>query len=266
MRLVMPDLKGLIVPIVTPKFNSEVDFVSFEKLINYLINSGVDGLFVLGTTGEFQYISQEDKKEIILKSAEFCAGRVPIIVGVSDKDLDNALDLIEFSQRNKVDGIVVAPMFFDLDAYGVMGKVLEKITIPLIFYNNPNIHGHKNIPLELIKKYKDHPKVIGIKDSSGDKEYFKELVNLSDENFKVFQGRESLALESLSLGIAGLVSGNANFIPELFKELVLSKSVEVNQKIIDAKTENEKLDSNVLLAIKKRLVKNDLIKSDETFF
>jgi len=262
----MLDLKGLIVPIVTPRCNSEIDFEGLKKLIDYLINEGVDGLFVLGTTGEFQYISQEEKKILISKSLEFSELKVPIIVGVSDKELSKALDLIEFLNGKNIVAMVVAPMFFELDPYDVVENILEKSEIPLIFYNNPNLHEGKNIPLDLVKKFKDNPKVLGIKDSSGDENYFDVLMHLSGENFKVFQGRETLALKSLLSGAKGIVSGNANVLPELFKKLVLSKSVEVNQKIIGAKKEIKNLESNGILSIKKGLVKKGLIRSDETFF
>lgn len=256
-------IKGVIVPLLTPVRNGKVDDESLKRLIDQVIDGGVDALFIVGTTGEFQYLSLEEKKKLILKTVEFTQKRVPILVGIASKDEKETLDLADFSQENDIDALVQA--FMDHTTKDQLLKlVLSRSRLPIILYNNPEIHNNQILDLEFIKRVMKYNIVAGIKDSSGDWEYFSQLLKLSSDTFPVYQGKTNVILESLRGGAAGLVNGYANIEPALLKRVYKERTPESFQKVADLKKEVEKLASNSIKAMKMRLVELKIITSAET--
>ena len=261
----MLDLKTVIVPIITPKLNSGVDRDSLKKLIEFLIESGIDSIFVLGTTGEFHHLTLQQKKEIIEDSISFANNKLQVLVGVSDNELVNTIELIKFSEEKNANAIVIAPMFGTEDPEKLLNSVMEVSSLPVILYNNPYVHNGKSIPLELVKKYSKHPKIAGIKDSSADWNYFQELLKLSSEKFNVLQGNEKLLIESLNNGAVGIICGCANANPRLFKSVFESRDISMKTDIENLHKEVMGNSPDPILGIKQKLVKLGIIKSAELF-
>jgi len=255
----------LIVPTITPRLGSSVDLPSLERLMDFLIEGGVDAVFILGTTGEFQYLGIQEKKGVIWASSESIRNRVPLLVGVSARTMDETRALAGTSEKAGAQALVLAPMFGEGEPWGKIGAVVESSALPVLLYNNPEIHGGSMLPLPLVKQYTNHPKVIGIKDSSGDWGYFLELLKLQSEGFHVFQGRESLILRSLEAGAEGIVAGLANAAPALCKEILLRRDQATMDRVLAAKSEIKKLSPDTIPALKKRLVELGVIRSDEMF-
>lgn len=256
-------IKGVIVPLLTPVRNGKVDDESLKRLIDHVVGGGVDALFVIGTTGEFQYLSLEEKKKLILKTVEYTQKRVPILVGIASKDEKETLVLADFSQENDIDALVLA--FIDHTTKDQLLKlVLSKSRLPIILYNNPEIHNNQMLDLEFIKRSMKFNKVAGIKDSSGSWEYFTELLRLRSGTFPVYQGKTNVILESLRGGAAGLVNGYANIEPALLKHAYTERTPESFQKVVHLKQEVDKLASNQIKAMKTKLVELKIIASAET--
>lgn len=261
----MHKFQGLVVPIITPSKNNTVDIVSLKKLINFLIKNKTDALFILGTTGEFQNLTLEEKKITIRASAAAIRRRVPLMVGISAPTIQETEQLINLTNKLKVSAVVLAPLFGKGDAGEKINIVIKQSRQPILLYNNPAIHGKRNLDLRIIKKFLTNKKIVGIKDSSGNNNYFNKLLKLSSKNFGVFQGEEKNIMEFLQKNIAGIVSGSANLYPKEFKTLFLQKSKDIMDKISKRKKEIASLSPNYIFGLKIKLAEEDLIETSQLF-
>ncbi len=258
-------IEGLMVPAITPKTESAPDLIGLANLMEFLIKGRADSIFIIGTSGEFQYLSLEQKQQIIEHSAKCIGQRIPLLVGVSSHTITETLQLIELAKDQKVQAIVLAPMFGSSKPAEQIDAILHKSSLPVLLYNNPVIHGNETLPVSMVKKYASNPEVIGIKDSSGDWTYFNELLKLQTENFSVLQGRESQILASLKAGADGIVAGAANINPEPFSDILISPNEAIMDEIIRLKNDLKELSKNSISALKQKLVQTGIIGSSEMF-
>lgn len=265
MRAQSNSIGRLIVPMITPRFGHSVDGAGLERLIGFLVEGGVEALFILGTTGEFMHLDCRQKGILIRDTVRFVVGRVPVWVGVSAPAFDETLELIECAGSCGTQAVVLAPLFGSGEPEWKIRSVVEASPLPVVIYNNPEIHGKRMLPLETVEACAAHPKVLGIKDSSGERDYFRELLRLQSASFCVFQGRESLILESLEAGAYGIVAGLANVAPGLCREMLFRRDRETMDRILRAKEALRCLDPDPIRALKKRLVGLGVIRSEETF-
>ena len=156
-------------------------------------------------------------------------------------------------------------MFGDDSAEYLIEYAIDNTSLPVLLYDNPQIHKNESLPIPIIKKYSDNSSIIGIKDSSGDWDYFKELLEIQNPNFSVLQGKESYILKSLLSGADGIVAGAANVNPEPFRDILYSLEEDIMQEIMELKGELEKLDAKSIPAIKQKLVQMSIIRSAELF-
>lgn len=250
---------------VTPRFGPSVDMSSVAQLVDFLIEGGGEALFILGTTGEFRHLDREQKSELIRNTIRCVRGRVPVWVGISAPAFEESLELIECAREYGAQAVVLAPLFGGGDPERKIGSVLGTSSLPVMLYNNPEIHGGRMLPFETVKACAAHPKVFGIKDSSGDRDYFRKLLELQSPAFRVFQGRESFILESLEAGAYGIVAGLANIAPALCREMLLRRDRETMDRILEAKATLKALDPDPIRALKRELVRLGVIRSDERF-
>ncbi|MFZ2193289.1 MAG: dihydrodipicolinate synthase family protein [Candidatus Moraniibacteriota bacterium] len=256
--------KGLIVPIITPRKNSQFDIESFEKLMNFLIERRVDAIFVLGTTGEFLKLSLEEKKMIISACIPF-VDKVSILIGVSADTVEETEELIGVANKMKSFAVVLTPMVGQGEVAEKIELALNHSNLPILLYNNPAIQGGMNLDLDIIKKYSANPKIIGIKDSSSDSDYNNQLIEISSDNFLFFQGSESEFINSSNKKTAGLVAGSANVYPDEFKKLIENPNSEIFHKIKELKNNIKKISPNSVHNMKVLLKEMGVIKSDEIY-
>ncbi len=258
-------LEGVIAPTITPRSNSKVDLPSLSKLLDFLIDGSVDIVFILGTTGEFQHIPVDYKCDVVSHTVKHVGGRVPVIVGISAKDMDEMFVLIEESEQSGAQGLVLAPMFGEDNPLNIVRRALDMSSLPIILYNNPEIHRGQNLPVAIVERFAQHPRIIGIKDSSGNADYFAELLNLKSEDFSILQGKESDILTSLAAGADGFVAGVANIIPEVCKQLWIDRSPEMMAQVMAAKDEVRQSFPDSINGYKDKLVRLGIIESDQSF-
>lgn len=261
----MKDLKGLVVPVITPKINNQINEESLIKLIRHLINGGVDGIFILGTTGEFPYLNLEQKKTVVKIAVKTINKKIPLLVGINSKTINETLFLINFCQRQSVDFLVFSPIYNNDNPEKLTNKVTKNSNLPIVLYNNPEIQNNKSLLLSLIAKIIKNKKIVGIKDSSGNWRYFQKLVVLSKDRLKIFQGRTLLILKSLEIGADGIVPGLANIEPRLFKELIFTRDQNLMKKVLELQKNIKKLSKNTVQGIKMKLVEKKIIKTSELF-
>lgn len=218
-------IRGMIPPLVTPLTESrDVDQAGLERLIEHQLAGGIHGLFMLGTTGEGPSLSCEMRREVIQRTSEQVDGRALLLVGITDSSLRESIALARTAADAQFDAAVAAPPFYypisqeELLAY--YRRLLDQAPLPVMLYNMPEVAGVVIEP-ETIEQLLDHPRLAGLKDSSGDLAYFERLlqVTAARPDFPVTVGSEQILIRGLQLGAAGGVPGGGNINPGLFVEL-----------------------------------------------
>lgn len=194
------------------------------RMIQYLIQGEMNGVFILGTTGETASLSSDVKSDLIRLVCREVNGQIPVLVGITDCSFVESLDLANIAAESGAAALVAAPPFYmnisqeELIAY--YQKLAEEVPLPLFLYNMPS-HTKISIELSTVKTLSAHPNIIGIKDSSGDLSYFEGLCRAfrDYQGFRIFVGPEEILLQTLQLGGHGGVTGGANLFPKLYTSL-----------------------------------------------
>lgn len=214
---------GVICPIATPLLADEaLDEAAFRQLIEFVLPA-MDGLLVLGTTGEFALLTEATSLQALEVAVDQVAGRIPIYAGIGDTGTRRVLEKLRQVEQLGVDYLLVtAPYYFAVTdqaaLYHHFARVAEAASRPVLVYNMPNTHN--NLSPGLMAELAAHPNIVGLKDSWGDFFQFQEFLNLRSDSFSVFMGPEQLFAAALWLGADGLVSALANIVPQVFKRLV----------------------------------------------
>ncbi len=219
-------LTGLIPPMITPLTESgEIDRPGIDQLVNYLIDGGVSGIFVLGSCGEGPWLTPEQSQIVIKQTVQAANGRVPILAGVLEPGTSRTVAAAKQAADAGADAIVAAaPYYFAAGAVAQLAHfetIANHATIPVVVYNIPP-RTHNPISLETMQKLLDIDRIVGVKDSDGNWEHFEGLLALRKQrpDFVVMQGAESLATQSIRAGADGLVAGLGNLAPRLFVDII----------------------------------------------
>jgi 4-hydroxy-tetrahydrodipicolinate synthase len=192
-------------------------------LLNHVIDGGVAGIFILGTTGEAPSLSYRLRREMIRETIARVAGRVPVLVGVTDTAFVESVELARFAADSGAGAAVLTtPYYFpagqtELTAY--VQNIAPLIPLPLMLYNMPGL-TKVWFEIETLRKLSNIESIVGVKDSSGDLDYFGQLCLLKAErpDWTILIGPEAKLPEAHQLGGDGGVSGGANVAPRLFVE------------------------------------------------
>lgn len=217
----MKKFQGIIPPMITPLLKTdELDKKGLEKTINRMIDGGIHGLFVLGTTGEAPNLSHRLRKELIQATQKIVHDRLPILVGITDTSIEEIIDLAHFAKDHGAAAVVIAPPFYapisQSELLNWLELLIPQLPLPVMLYNMPS-HTKISISVATVEKMATYEKVVGIKDSSGDMSYFNMLLGAIDRpDFCFFTGPEILLAETIAVGGDGAVCGGANLYPHLF--------------------------------------------------
>jgi dihydrodipicolinate synthase/N-acetylneuraminate lyase len=217
--------RGIIPPMVTPLRGPDaLDEAGLERLVEHILAGGVHGLFVLGTTGEGPSLSYRLRRELIRRVCRQVAGRVPVVAGISDTAFEESVSLAEAAAEAGVAAVVATPPYYlpvgQPELLEYLEHLVARLPLPLLLYNMPSCTKVAYAP-ETVRAAADIPGIIGIKDSSGDLDYFRTILKLAGEKpgFAVFMGPEELMSEAVGMGASGGVTGGANLFPELYVRL-----------------------------------------------
>ena len=215
---------GIIPPLVTPlKAIDQLDTDAAERVCEHLITGGVKGVFALGTTGEGPSLTYQIRYEMVECVCDAVAGRVPVLVGVTDCVLPEAIHLAEHAAANNAAAIVAAaPFYFPTDQRGLVEwftMLADASPLPVLLYNMPGCVGIE-LELDTVRQLSQHPNIVGAKDSSGNLAGFQELCDaFADSDFAVFMGPEELIPEAVAAGADGGVCGGGNLLPHVYVDL-----------------------------------------------
>jgi 4-hydroxy-tetrahydrodipicolinate synthase len=217
--------EGLGVALVTPfKKDGQIDFNSLQTIVENLIAGGVDHLCVLGTTAETPTLSAAERKQVIKFVVAQVNGRIPIMVGCSSNCTATAVEQIKEYQIDGVDAILSAVPYYNKPSqegiYQHFTQIAKASAKPIILYNVPGRTGVNMTAQTTLRIAREFKNVIGIKEASGNMEQVKEIITGAPEGFRVIIGDDSLAMEAIRNGAAGVISVIGNAIPKRFSELV----------------------------------------------
>jgi 2-dehydro-3-deoxy-D-pentonate aldolase len=217
-----PLLSGIIPPLVSPlSSRDEIDQAGLARLIEHILAGGVHGLFLLGTTGEAPSLSYRLRRELIDRVTTQVAGRVPILVGITDTSFVESVRLADHAAKAGATALVLStPYYFpagQTELTGYIENLVPELPLPLVLYNMPSL-TKVWFEIETLERLAAIPKIIGLKDSSGDLDYFKKAINLKKirPDWSIMIGPEAKLPDAMRMGGDGGVAGGANISPKLF--------------------------------------------------
>ena len=222
-------LTGLIPPMVTPlDAKRRLDKKGTRNMVHHLLKGGVDGIFLLGTTGEGPHLSYAVREELVKTVCGLVKGRVPVLVGITETDLDDA---VAFAAKCKAYGaaaVVAAPPYYfkltQAECVAWFAEMADRLPLPLVVYDMP-AHTDTIIEPATIAKLAAHPNIVAMKDSSSIIALFNKFrVALEPyaEKFSLFMGPDEAMGEAVLLGADGGVCTGANLWPAQFKAMYLA--------------------------------------------
>lgn len=218
-------LRGIIPPLVTPLSGRDtLDVAGLERLVEHLIQGGVHGLFILGTTGEAPSLSYRLRRELIERTCALVKDRVPVLVGITDTAFVESVNLAQFSAEKGASAVVTAPPYYfpaappELQEY--IQDLVSEMPLPMFLYNMPGL-TKVSFDIELIRRALDMPGIAGVKDSSCDMIYFHRLIEVARQRpeWSILVGPEELTAEAVLLGGHGGINGGANLHPSLYVKM-----------------------------------------------
>jgi len=270
-------LKGVIVPMITPWHEGEFDKYSFVRIGDYIFNGGADGILDLGATAELPRLTFETKKEKIdVVANAFCGLGKKLLVCTNGNTLEETCTLsLHAAGKRGIDALVIAPMYQPygyLESVGYKSAVeylaevikvieSERVAVPILLYNNPQLTS-KDIPPQDVKALAREPRIIGIKDSSGNLEYFSWLMTMQSPDFSILQGNEKDIKQSLEMEADGFVCGSGNIYPRFMVNLFNEGDAESFQ-ILGSIVDRYKAAGDAVKVIKEIAHKEGLIRSPE---
>ncbi len=216
---------GVVIPMITPVTpTGELDEPAVRRVIDHLVEGGVSGVFILGTTGEAASISVAMKLRLAALTVEHTAKRAMVYAGISHNCLTNSVEAAEAFFKLGVEVMVAhLPSYYDLnpaeqEAYYV--TLSQKINGPLMLYNIP-ITTHMSMPLEVIERLSALPNIVGLKDSQNDTARLTAIIKLlgGRSDFAIFTGVTALSGKALQMGADGTVPSLGNMVPALCQRL-----------------------------------------------
>lgn len=238
MEFIMFTPKGVYAAMLTPyKSDKNINEKAIRDMVDFYIDSGVEGIFPVSNVGEFIFLDDDMKRQFVDIVVDQTAGRVKITPGINAVSPEKSIEFGRYCQNAGVDGVVVsAPYYFKYDQRMVcdaLSKVAENLDLPVILYNIPMFANE--ISLQSISKLMEIENIVAIKESSGSMTNVIDIINLVKEkrpDFNVLVGWEEMLLSTLTAGGDGCMVASGGIMPELmtgiyksFKEGDIEKAV-----------------------------------------
>lgn len=210
--------KGSGVALVTP-FNQlgEVDYEVLAKLLEFKISNSTDAIIVNGTTAESATLSYEEQLSVIDFVVKTVSGRIPVIAGTGSNNTAHMVKLSLEAEKLGVDGLLcVTPYYLKTTQEGLYQHFLavhDAVSIPIILYNVPG-RTNMNLSPETTQSLSLLPKIIGLKDASGDLKQTQMVIDLCGPDFAIYSGNDDLIKEVVEMGGLGVISVLANILPK----------------------------------------------------
>lgn len=208
---------GMATAIVTPMHtDGSIDYEALGRFVEFQIGSGINGLVVMGTTGENATIEPEDQKKVIAYTVEKVAGRVPVIAGTGTNNTEHVLHNTRNACQVGADAVlVVTPYYNKATQNGLITHftaVADESTLPVILYNVPSRTGCNLLP-KTVAKLSEHPNIAAIKEATGSLAQMIEIMHLCGDKIDVYSGEDGLTVPMMAMGAKGTISVLSNVAP-----------------------------------------------------
>lgn len=221
----MKKFRGTGVAIITPfKNDSSIDFAALGRVVNHVINGGVNYIVALGTTGESVTLTKDEKKALICYVVEAIDNRVPLVVGIGGNNTQEVINSIRHSDLTGIDGILSVSPYYNKPSQKGLFEHFKAIAtcspIPVILYNVPSrtaCNISSNTCLELAHECEN---IVAVKEASGDISQIMRIIKGKPENFSVISGDDTMMIPVIASGGAGVISVLANAFPAQCSEII----------------------------------------------
>jgi 4-hydroxy-tetrahydrodipicolinate synthase len=205
---------GAMVALVTPFQEGEIDFQTLDELIDFQLESGIDGIVPVGTTGESPTLSPEEHKQVIERVVQAVGGQVPIIAGAGSNSTAEAIVYTEFSKKAGADATLQVGPYYNKPTqegfYQHFKAIAEEVDLPVVLYNIPGRCG-AGMTAETVARLAELENIVAIKEATGSLDQASEIATRCD--ITIISGDDSLTLPLASVGGKGVISVVANIVP-----------------------------------------------------
>ena len=217
-------IKGNIVAMITPfNVNGTINYQEINKLINKMILNGVDGVLVLGSTGEANLLTEEEANGLLYYVVNLVDKRMKVIAGISSGATDEAINRAVRYEEIGADALLVSPPYYvkpNEDGIFIHYSLLSScVKTPIIIYNIPSRSG-VDISIECLLKLKKIPNILGVKESNKDIDHILNLAHICDNNFYLYCGNDELSYLFLSLNAKGIINVVGNLDSKIIGDLI----------------------------------------------
>ena len=236
-------LSGSLVAIVTPmSADGAIDYPRLKGLVDWHVAEGTDGIVIVGTTGESPTVDVSEHVELIARTVEYSAGRVPVIAGTGGNSTQEAIHLTKSARKAGAKyALSVVPYYNKPTQEGLYRHykaIAESEDLPMLLYNVPS-RTVADLSNETILRLAEVKGIVGIKDATSNIERCTDLLMRRPKGFMVFSGNDDAALAYIQLGAEGVVSVTANVAPRLMHELCVAarsgdtaRAIQINNKLL----------------------------------
>ena len=213
---------GSGVAVVTPFSNGNIDFESFERLIDFHLENDTQALIVLGTTGEVSTQTDDEEVQLINTAIKRVDGKIPVIIGTGSNCTDSAIYYIQKAESLGADGaLVVTPYYNKATQNGLIEHythIANSTTLPVILYNVPGRTG-TNLEAKTVAALSQVDNIVGVKEASGNISQVLEIKRLVSDDFKIYSGNDDQIIPIYACGGHGVISVCANAIPRQTQQM-----------------------------------------------
>lgn len=212
-----------ITPVVTAfDHNNNLDIKANQRIWDFVIEGGVDGIILMGSTGEFFAMTYEQKKELILEATKYIDHRVPLIVGTGTLSQTETIELTRFAKENNAEGvIIVPPYYFSLSQESVeqyFDAIASAVDTKIYLYNYPERTGYDLTPELMLRLRRKHENIVGCKDTVVDFAHTRKLIDTilpEFPDFEIYSGYDDNFAHNVLSGGSGVIGGLTNVAPEV---------------------------------------------------
>ena len=209
--------KGMATAMVTPMTPHGVDYPTLARFIEFQLEKGINALVAVGTTGESATLTPEERKEVIRFTVKQVNGRVPVIAGCGTNNTAHVLDFTKSACDDGADAILCVTPYYNkatqkglIAHYTAIADVSDK---PIILYSVPSRTGCNILP-DTVATLAQHPKIVGLKDATGNMDQLVETIAKCGDKLDIYSGEDALTVPMMSMGGAGTISVLSNVVPK----------------------------------------------------
>jgi 4-hydroxy-tetrahydrodipicolinate synthase len=215
--------KGSIPALVTPmKADGAIDFDAWDRLLDFHVQAGTDAVVVGGTTGESPTLERAELEALVRRAKVRLAGRIPVIAGSGTNSTASSIALSRAAEAAGADALLLVTPYYNKPTQEGLFRhftaIADGVGIPVILYNVPGRTGCDMLPATIVR-LSQHPRVVGVKEATGDLSRAEPILQGSKQGFLLISGDDPTAAQLMRLGSCGVISVTANVAPRAMHEM-----------------------------------------------